>query len=154
MTPTEVRLIQLADACCRLWDLVPAALLPLIHHYLNSRECRLIARHSDAGSDSPAETSLRLALTGLAEGMVTQHRIFIDNRLISVADIAWPRLKVLVYYDGGHHGERPQWETDNALSRALLQAGYIVLRYTRAELSNLTWIRHNVSAVLQSAQVN
>lgn len=146
---TAVRLIQLADATCRLWGMSPTTLVPFLSPFLSRKAATVISRRCDAGADSPAETCLRLALFDLAAGLVTQFHVLVDDCLISVADLAWPHLKVLVYYDGSHHGTRRQWELDNARTRTLQQADYSVLRYTRAELRHLDWVKADVRKVLR-----
>lgn len=152
LAPEEVRIVQLADATCRLWRMEPTTMLPFIENFVTKRITTLVAQHSNAGADSPAETCLRLALVGLDEGIVTQYHVVIDNRLTSIADLAWPKLKILVYYDGSHHGEQEQWEFDNARTRALQQAGYLVLRYTRRDIRHLDRVRTDVETAIHQRQ--
>jgi very-short-patch-repair endonuclease len=96
-------------------------------------------------AESPMETRLRLILVdaGLPCPAV-QHRVG-RYRL----DLAYPKLKVAIEYDGDHHRDRVTFRRDVARLNALRAAGWTVLRFTADDvLRNPTRIIAQVTAVL------
>jgi very-short-patch-repair endonuclease len=77
-------------------------------------------------AESPMETRLRLLL--IDAGLpcpVVQHQVG-RYRL----DLAYPKLKVAIEYDGDHHRDRATFRRDVARLNALRAAGWTVLRFT------------------------
>lgn len=86
--------------------------------------------------ESPKETATRLAVTaaGLPEPVV-QHEIRLDGILIARTDLAYPRLRIAIEYEGdGHRTDRAQWRTDIRRQRQLEDLGWIVIRLTEHDL--------------------
>ncbi|MBQ1074556.1 DUF559 domain-containing protein [Micromonospora sp. C31] len=87
-------------------------------------------------SESPMETRLRLVLhdAGLPSP-TAQHdvhgtraqrgRIFLGR-----VDLAYPRWRIAIEYEGDHHRERAHFQRDVARLNALRAAGWLVLRFT------------------------
>lgn len=84
------------------------------------------------GTDSPAETELRLDLvaSGLPEPVVNVDIHDASGRRIAIGDLAYPRYRVLVEYDGGQHREDPvQYARDVDRLDDLAHAGWRVIRF-------------------------
>ena len=87
------------------------------------------------GTDSPAETELRLDLVafGLPEPLVNVDILDASGRRIAIGDLAYPRHRVLVEYDGDHHREDPaQYARDVDRLDDLAHAGWRVIRFNRS----------------------
>src|SRR5215211_9498926 len=66
---------------------------------------------------------------------VLQHEIRdAGGRLIGRADLAWPDRSVLVEFDGEIHRERDVFVNDLRRQNQLVAAGWIVLRFSSADL--------------------
>ncbi|WP_125196736.1 endonuclease domain-containing protein [Corynebacterium bovis] len=148
LTPREVRVAQVGDAVCRWWGLTASGFSTLCSDIMAARDRRAVEALCDWGADSPPETVVRLACRGLAAGMVTQYELVVDGELVSVADLAWPSQRVLVFYDGAHHGGTDQWLADARRSSDLSASGWVVLRLTRRDLRNPVGIRRMVARAL------
>lgn len=88
------------------------------------------------GVDSPRETRTRLCIlaAGLPEPVV-QHEVWIDGRLAAEIDLAYPKLKIAIEYEGEHHMTDPeQWAKDIRRQELLESLGWIVIRVTKADL--------------------
>lgn len=87
------------------------------------------------GVDSPAETELRLDLVefGLPEPVVNLPILDASGDLIAIGDLAYPRFRVLVEYDGDHHrGDPAQYARDVDRLDDLAHAGWRVIRFNRS----------------------
>ncbi len=85
------------------------------------------------GSDSPPETRIRLALerAGLPE-MMLNFVVKDDNGVdCSWPDLAAPRWKVSIEYDGLHHLGQRQQDIDGARDRLMNSLGWLQLRITK-----------------------
>ncbi|MFY1673290.1 DUF559 domain-containing protein [Plantactinospora sp. WMMB334] len=83
-------------------------------------------------SESPMETRLRLLLVDAGfPGPTVQHDVC-DARghFIGRVDLAYPRLRIALEYEGDHHRERAHFRQDVARLNALRAAGWLVLRFT------------------------
>jgi very-short-patch-repair endonuclease len=96
-------------------------------------------------AESPMETRLRLILveaglpTPVAQYQVGRYRL----------DLAYPKLKVAIEYDGDHHRDRATFRRDVARLNALRAAGWTVLRFTADDvLRNPARIIAQVTTVL------
>ncbi len=96
-------------------------------------------------AESPMETRLRLLLVDAGlPGPMVQFQVG-RYRL----DLAYPKLKVAIEYDGDHHRDRVTFRRDVARLNALRAAGWTVLRFTADDvLRNPTRIIAQVTAVL------
>ncbi|MEL4153715.1 hypothetical protein MTQ22_10545 [Corynebacterium bovis] len=148
LTAREVRVAQVGDAVCRWWGLTASGFSTLCSDIMSARDRRTVEALCDWGADSPPETVVRLACRGLAAGMVTQYELVVDGELVSVADLAWPSQRVLVFYDGAHHGGTDQWLADARRSSDLSASGWVVLRLTRRDLRDPVGIRRMVARAL------
>lgn len=86
------------------------------------------------GTDSPAETELRLDLVefGLPEPVVNLDIFDASGRRIAIGDLVYPDHRVLVEYDGDHHREDPaQYARDVDRLDDLAHAGWRVIRFNR-----------------------
>lgn len=84
------------------------------------------------GTDSPAETDLRLDLTacGLPEPQVNVPIFDASGHLIAIGDLVYAGYRVIVEYDGRHHGEDPhQYARDIDRLEDLAHAGWRVIRF-------------------------
>lgn len=103
-----------------------------------------------AGSDSPPETFLRLALVdaGLPEPQL-QVRVDPDDRHTPSADLGYRQWRIAIQYDGAHHRTKEQQARD-ARRDAWFQAhGWMVIRVTVEDLQD--GFRRVISAVRDRA---
>ncbi|MBB4665314.1 hypothetical protein BKA24_000023 [Microbacterium marinum] len=87
-------------------------------------------------SASRPETWCRLALIdgGLPEPELNWN-VVVDGRLLACVDLAYPRHRVAVEYDGEHHrADARQWSRDIERHEALAAAGWVVIRVTKQHL--------------------
>lgn len=82
------------------------------------------------GSLSRPETHLRLLLVA-ARLPEPQINLAADGLLL---DLAWPDLRVCVEYEGDHHRDPGQFRRDIRRIERLVDAGWIVIRVTAADL--------------------
>ncbi|MFG1887339.1 endonuclease domain-containing protein [Micromonospora sp. NPDC049051] len=87
-------------------------------------------------SESPMETRLRLVLhdAGLPP-LAAQHDVYGTHAqrgrvFLGRVDLAYPRWRVAIEYEGDHHRERTHFQRDVARLNALREAGWLVLRFT------------------------
>ncbi len=88
--------------------------------------------------ESPKETETRLLIVaaGLPEPEV-QCGVFDRGRFIARVDLAYPRLKIAIEYEGdGHRTDKGQWRRDIQRQRELEALGWIVIRLTEDDLRN------------------
>lgn len=85
-----------------------------------------------SGSDSPAETQLRLAIlrAGLPEPDLQVPAAPEDPRSPK-ADMGYPELKVAIQYDGGTHFDPDQARRDQDRDNWFLARGWTLLRFNR-----------------------
>lgn len=87
-------------------------------------------------SASRPETHLRLAVVdaGLPEPELN-YEVFEAGSYLGALDLAYPRQKVGLEYEGEHHLLDPvQWARDIARYERLAAAGWIIVRVTKAQL--------------------
>ncbi|MBB3036565.1 DUF559 domain-containing protein [Hoyosella altamirensis] len=115
------------------------------------REVLLLA---DPGAESPRETRLRLLIVraGLPRP-VTQHTVRDGaGRFIARADLAWPRWKVAVEYDGAHHFEDPRQARRDAMrANAYMRAGWRVIRVVNEHLRTPELLIRHIEETLRDA---
>ncbi|MEO3927487.1 DUF559 domain-containing protein [Micromonosporaceae bacterium B7E4] len=100
-------------------------------------------------SESPMETRLRLLLVDAGLPVpVAQHDVYdARGRFVGRVDLAYPRLRIALEYEGDHHRERGHFRQDVARLNDLRAAGWAVLRFTADDL-----LRHPTRLVAQVAQ--
>ena len=134
------QLVQVGDALVRRQHPLAskAELVEAVERRMGSRGGRLLRVAVELvreGVDSPAETELRLDLVefGLPEPVVNLPILDASGDLIAIGDLAYPRFRVLVEYDGDHHREEPaQYARDVDRLDDLAHAGWRVIRFNRS----------------------
>jgi Protein of unknown function (DUF559)/AbiEi antitoxin C-terminal domain len=82
-------------------------------------------------SESPMESRCRLVLIdGGLPRPVAQYEVRVHGRLIARLDLAYPRKRVGIEYEGDHHRERSTFRRDVARGNALREAGWTIVRVT------------------------
>ena len=115
---------------------------------------RSIIEFADAGAESAYESACRFLL--LREGFpVPQTQIPIETRLGTFwADLGWAQWRVIIEYDG-----RTKYAGPDDLIRekrrhdAIVEAGWRVVRVTKADISERFSLAHRVTPYLPSAVV-
>lgn len=83
---------------------------------------------------SPPESDLRVILTeGGITGLSPNHEVRIGSRLAFI-DIAIPRYRIAIEYQGDYHRDAEQWRLDRMRRAALEAQGWIVIELTAADL--------------------
>ena len=82
--------------------------------------------------ESPMETRLRLAivLAGLPEPVVQYDVLSPQGRFVARLDLAYPKKRVGLEYDGDHHRERTTFQHDAVRLNRLRLLDWTVLRFT------------------------
>ncbi|MEV1330325.1 hypothetical protein AB0J20_12200 [Micromonospora costi] len=116
------------------------------------RRAQWIFGLADPGAQSPPESHLRvrLVLAGLPRP-VAQHPVRLPGGLVLHPDLAWPRYRVAVEYDGVWHADADQLHRDRRRLNQLVSAGWLVLHVTGRRLhQDFPGIVREVSAALDS----
>jgi hypothetical protein len=107
----------------------------------------------DAQSGSMPETVARLAFASAGlPAPVSQLRIrFPSGALIAVVDFAWEEQRVVVEIDGRqYHSDEDAFQNDRLRQNGLVRAGWLVLRFTAADvLRRPAWVAEQVRVVLE-----
>jgi hypothetical protein len=91
------------------------------------------------GAASPQETRARLAVlrAGLPEPELQVEIRDDRGRFVARVDMAFPRQRVVVEYEGDHHRtDQHQWATDVRRHREVGRLGWVVLRWTKSDLDD------------------
>lgn len=93
-----------------------------------------IVRLSDPLAESPMETRLRLLLVrGGLPPPVSQYEIYNEDFLLmGRVDLAYPKIKLGIEYDGENHERR--WLDDVDRQNRIFNAGWALRRYTKAHM--------------------
>ncbi|TCK21166.1 DUF559 domain-containing protein [Pseudonocardia endophytica] len=134
-----VEAVVAVDALARVHRFPPDLLLGVAVRYPRRRGVsRLtdVLSAADARSSSPPETRLRLVLTGAGlPRPAVQHPVLDDDRRRAVwLDLAYPRHRLGIEYDGGDHLDPKQVVKDIERHTRLAAAGWRVLRYTARDI--------------------
>ncbi|MFV0319551.1 MAG: endonuclease domain-containing protein [Microbacterium sp.] len=102
----------------------------------SARVLRAALERVRTGSASRPETWTRLSLVdaGLPEPDLDVDVVDEDGRFLARVDMAYPRLRIAIEYDGQHHSSGRQWESDVDRYARLEAAGWIVIRVTKGML--------------------
>lgn len=90
----------------------------------------------DPAAGSPQESRLRVRLVeaGLPKP-VSQHVIEADGAFVGRVDLAWPRHRVALEYDGRWHDHPERFDADRArLNRLVTTGGWLILHATSGRL--------------------
>jgi hypothetical protein len=92
----------------------------------------------DPRAESPPESRVRLWLTlaGLPPPVPQYHVLDSFGEFVARVDLAWPRLRIAVEYDGRWHADPGQLGRDRRRIRALNALGWYVYPVTAADLHN------------------
>lgn len=96
------------------------------------------------GSHSRTETWTRLSIVdaGLPEPDL-DHDVFDDHGMfLGCVDLAYPRWRIAIEYEGTHHSSGAQWESDIDRYARLEDAGWKVIRVTRRMLFRAPGMLH------------
>jgi hypothetical protein len=100
------------------------------------RQLRKVLFVCDGGVESPMESRLRLVL--IAGGLPwpeTQYEVRLpDGSFVARLDLAYPRHRVGVEYEGDHHRSRYTFQRDLRRTNALQACGWSVLRFGAADV--------------------
>jgi very-short-patch-repair endonuclease len=90
----------------------------------------------DPGAESPMETRLRLILiAGRLPRPVTQYEVRDSTGLfVARLDLAYPKLKLGIEYEGDHHRGRGVFQQDLRRINALRACGWTVLRFAALDI--------------------
>lgn len=90
---------------------------------------------SDRRAESPPETRLRVALVAAGLAPVPQYDVVVGGRHLARVDLAFPDRRIAVEYDGRAVHEREDvFVRDRQRQNDLVRAGWLVLRFTAADL--------------------
>ncbi|MGO2749333.1 MAG: endonuclease domain-containing protein [Pseudoclavibacter sp.] len=119
---------------------------------IGASRLRLALPQIREGVESPRETATRLALidAGFPEPVVA-HEVFQRGRFLGRVDLAYPELRIAIEYDGKHHWTEQQALKDIARINRIQQAGWLVIRVTRQQLSNPAEFFAQVRAAMSRA---
>ena len=83
-------------------------------------------------TESPMESRLRLLMVDAGlPSPVAQHEVRdARGRFVARVDLAYPRWRIAIEYEGDHHRERAHFRQDVHRLNALREAGWLVLRFT------------------------
>lgn len=102
----------------------------------HSRALRAAVTHMRVGSDSPAETVLRLAFVdaGLPEPEINVQLLGGDGVTRHAPDFQWREFAVCAEYEGARHNDPEQIQRDIRRARAAKAAGFLEIRLYKEDL--------------------
>jgi hypothetical protein len=133
-----VDLVVLGDAIVRMYRISPARLLKAAKSSTDyyAAAARRAAAYVRKGVDSPMETRLRMliVLAGLPEPVVNVVLVHEDGSWRRRFDLCYPRIKLVVEYNGRHHREEPQRTQDESRVEELEPEGYLILAFEAEDI--------------------
>lgn len=143
------------DALSAATGITAAEVAPLIANHKGARgvrQCRTALSLTDAGSQSPKESWLRLVLIDAAlPRPVTQIRVT-DGRLVAYLDMGWEQPMVAVEYDvEQHRTDRSQYVRDIRRAEMVSRLGWNVIRVINEDRPNLIVQRAREALARRSA---
>jgi hypothetical protein len=133
-----VDLVVLGDAIVRIYRIPPARLLKAARASTDyyAAAARRAAAYVRKGVDSPMETRLRMliVLAGLPEPVVNVILVHEDGTWRRRFDLCYPKVKLVVEYNGRHHREEPQRSGDEARATELELEGYLILPFEAEDI--------------------
>lgn len=130
-----IRGIQLLDSARRFLGVDLSEVLRCAEQVLSVRWISHVIARSSHLADSPRETEMRLMLGSVADkhGVTLHCQVPVrkDDKIITTWDFAIIEARIGIMYDGGHHGDPKQWESDSAITLALTSMNWCPLRFTR-----------------------
>jgi hypothetical protein len=103
----------------------------------------------DGRAESPPESWVRVAcaLAGLPPP-VPQYEVIEDGVRLGRVDLAWPEARLIVEYEGEYHFDGVQIARDDIRIRALIAAGWRVLRVAAHDLRSMGTVVARISVEL------
>lgn len=149
-------LVVLGDAIvtehrCRTTPEELRAVLDLHGSCRGARRLRAALELIRAGPGSPQESRSRLAIirAGLPEPELQVDVLDEHGHFVGRVDLAYPAERIAVEYEGDHHRTDPdQWAADIRRYRELERLGWVVLRWTKSDLTT-----HRAAALAQLASL-
>lgn len=150
LSDAEVRAVQFLDAFSQCTHLSAAKLLAGARHIVDRRRMKALLELCDHGAQSPMETALRLSVrdelpaghewtsqvtVSLTDGAVVDDTRYRGRK--ATPDLACGSLRIALFYDGAHHGDGEQTETDFRLFQKLKALGWEVIRVNKDLLADL-----------------
>lgn len=128
-----VRAVQLVDACRRFLGLTTGEIATASKGRVNNRWLASVLKSSSALAESPQETEMRLIAMEVAKqfGLKLEEQVefWSNGKLITRADLAFPQVKLALYYDGRHHDEASTRLRDTSIDLYLTSITWRSLRY-------------------------
>lgn len=124
-------------ACATTMDALAAA-LAVRGRCPGARNLRAALGLVRRGSGSPQETRVRL---GIVRAGIAEPELQVEIRdergwFVGRADFAYRRERIIIEYEGDHHRTDPaQWESDLRRYRAFARLGWVVLRWSRSDVT-------------------
>jgi len=140
-----VDLVVLGDAIVRIFRISPSRLVDAARRstdYYAAAALRA-ARYVRKGVDSPMETRLRMliVLAGLPEPVVNVVLVHEDGSWRRRFDLCYPRIKLVVEYNGRQHRKEPQRSKDRVRTEELEPEGYKILPFEAGDIYRRTFSR-------------
>jgi hypothetical protein len=164
LTDREVRAVQFIDAYYQCTHLTDTDILAGARNIVDRVRLAALLELCDQGAESPMETVLRLVVrdelpaghawtsqvtVSLADGVVVDGATFRGKR--TTPDLACPALKVALYYDGAHHEDQEQTETDFRMFQALKKIGWEAVRINRDLLNDRAELLEHIRGAIVRA---
>lgn len=103
----------------------------------------------DPRAESPPESALRVHIRRAGLPRPTpQYRVMINGEFVARVDLAWPRLKFAVEYDGQWHVDPRQLADDRTRLRALQSVGWTIFHVTRSDMADIDALMRELGAAL------
>jgi len=119
-----------------------------------TRQAREAVRLVDGRAESPPESRVRVLLAQAGLPAVPQFTVRDrDGAFVARVDLAYPALRVAVEYDGVWHADAAQFRRDRRRLNRLVDAGWVVLHVTAADLRDPTALVDRVRRLLSSRQI-
>jgi very-short-patch-repair endonuclease len=104
----------------------------------------------DDRAESPMESTLRVGLLEVGiQGLVSNHPVRIGSSSYRI-DLALPKWKVAIEYQGDYHRERDQWRRDMTRISRLESAGWVVVQINADDLRDLAELRERIRRIVAS----
>lgn len=133
-----VRAVQLVDAVRRYLRIDPLSILEAAGGRLDQRWLVKVIQASSTRADSPKETELRLLVAQFADSHsftpVEQMRLYRNEKLVTVFDLALLEPRIGIMYDGSHHDEPKQRAKDEMINIDAAAEGWTPARFSKETL--------------------
>ncbi|WP_344128600.1 endonuclease domain-containing protein [Luedemannella flava] len=117
-----------------------------------ARRCDRVIALADGRAESPQESRLRLAIVlgGLPTPEV-QWEIRDESGFVARVDLAYPRWRIAIEYDGAWHATTEQLQRDRRRLNRLQAAGWLIIHVTADTLrSNRPTLLHEIRGAISA----